>query len=487
LDQANDVTDAQLGIAIGRHLIEWDDRRKRYSLHDLVRAYIVDIADIEDLSMFRTRHAHYYSELCSHIDDLYRESGDSIFAALNLFDSENANIAAGFAFCADHASADESAAKVCTAFVRGLTHVMDLRLPPIVRAQVLVSGLEAAKQLGDTGLVVLHTGNLGRVYRELGEFDLALECQEWVLEMATKAGYREDQAYAHHHIGLVLLHRGDFLGGVGHLEQALNLSRDPTLSLTSLEANSLSNLGTAYLETNQPARALDYFRSAIELARELNDPRFLACTMNNLGVTLVTAQKEPLLAVEMLERALGIATDLGDQQLRFSVHAHLAQALAQAGRHDEALEIAKSQHSEAARIGYTKFEVDALQSIGDLYLASGDMAAAEASFETMLQIAHDRSDQSAQRKALGAMAQAAVHKRDKGSAIKLLEESLGLATEAREKASIAWRLGNLLFSAGNHDRAVTMTRQAMDYFAKIDHEGLDAMRDMVRRIEDGAE
>jgi hypothetical protein len=84
------------------------------------------------------------------------------------------NIAAGFLFCADHALADESAAKVCAAFVRGLTHVMDLRLPPFVRTQVLVSGLEAAKQLTDTGLVVLHAGNLGRVYKGLEELDLSV-------------------------------------------------------------------------------------------------------------------------------------------------------------------------------------------------------------------------------------------------------------------------------------------------------------------------
>ena len=265
LGQTEDVTDAHLAIAIGRHLVQWDAKRRRYSLHDLVCAHIVEVADIADLSSFSTRHAQYYSDLCSHIEDLYREGGESTFAALNLFDSENANIAAAFWFCTKHASADESAAKACTAFVRGLTHVMYLRLPPVVRAHVLVSGLEAAKRLGDTGLVVLHTGNLGRVYRELGELDLALKCQEFVLEKATKAGHREDQAYAHHHIGLIRLQQRDFLGGVGHLEEALKLCREPELAMKSLEANTLANLGTAYLETYQPAKALDCFRPALDI------------------------------------------------------------------------------------------------------------------------------------------------------------------------------------------------------------------------------
>jgi len=52
LDQQDDVIDVQLGIAIGRHLIEWDNKRRRYRLHDLVRAYIIDITENTELSDF---------------------------------------------------------------------------------------------------------------------------------------------------------------------------------------------------------------------------------------------------------------------------------------------------------------------------------------------------------------------------------------------------------------------------------------------------
>lgn len=483
--QPHNALDAQVGIAIGRHLIEWDSKRQRYRLHDLIRAYAIDTADALDLSAFRTRHAQYYSGLCSHIEELYRSGGESTFSALNVFDSESENIAAGFYFSAEHAATEESAAEACTAFVRGLTHVMDLRLPPAIRARVLMAGLEAAQKLRNTGLVVLHTGNLGRIYRQLGDLDMALKCHKWVLELATKAGHREDQAYAHHHIGLVLLEKDDFAGGVNHLHEALEFCRDPELDLKTLEANTLSNLGTAYSKTDRPARALDYFRSALNLARELNDPRFLASTMNNLGATLILGKTDPALAVEMLEGAFVIAESLGDRQMQFLVRASLVDALAQSNRSDDAIVLAQSQYEEAASIGYTKFEVDALRGIGELHLAKGDTTAAQALFEKMLQIARNRSDDYAKGKALGAMAELALHKGDRGLAIKLLEERLSLVHEPRDRARVAWNLGHLLAAEGNRDRAVALMRQAMEYFESIGHEAIDAMRERIRGVERG--
>src|SRR5262249_47783090 len=152
------------------------------------RAYIVDLTTTEQFGRFATRHAYHYADVCTEVERLYRCGGESVYDAINLFDNESVNIAAGFHFTAAHASTEASAAQICTSFVRGLTHVMDLRLSPLARAEVLVAGLQAAKTLQITGLVVLHTGNLGRVYRELGDLEMSLKCQEQVLQMATREG-----------------------------------------------------------------------------------------------------------------------------------------------------------------------------------------------------------------------------------------------------------------------------------------------------------
>jgi tetratricopeptide (TPR) repeat protein len=223
---------------------------------------------------------------------------------------------------------------------------------------------------------VLHTGNLGRVYRELGELDKALKCQEELLRKATVAGYREDQAYAHHHIGLTLLDKGDLKGGIRHLEEALTLSREPALDLKSLEAFTLNNLGTVYLRMDRPAKAMDYLRPALDLQDESSDPRMLTLVLVNLGTALVAGNRESALAAEMLDKALGIAEDLGDVRTQIAARQKLAEALGQCGRYDDALAAAKAQRAEAKLTGDLDMEVNAIRTIGDLHLAVADVASA---------------------------------------------------------------------------------------------------------------
>ena len=93
----------------------------------------------------------------------------------------------------------------------------------------------------------------------------------------------------------------------------------------------------------------------------------------------------------------------------------------------------------------------ALQTIGDLHLARGDIGASEASFETMLQIARDRSDRSAEVN-VSAMAQLALYKRDRVTAIEILEGRLGSVAKGRDQAAIAWNLGELVAAEGERER-----------------------------------
>jgi tetratricopeptide (TPR) repeat protein len=479
----SDEVDSQLAAAIGLHLIQWDDRRQRYALHDLIRAYVYDRSELMERSNFTTRHARYFSDVCSHIDELYREGGTSVFTALNLFDADLANIAAGFRFSAEHAATETVAAETCTSYVRGLTHVMDVRLSPLARLEVLTSGLTAARTLENLGLVVLHMGNLGRVYREIGELDTALQCHRNVLEMATKEGHRQDQAYAHHHIGLALLDKNEFLAGVDHLKEALELSRDPSLALKSLELSTLSNLGSAYLRSDQPAKALEYLRPAFEQFDERSDPRMLAMTMANIGVALVAGKTETPLAIEMLERALGIAEDLDDFRARLAARAALADAFVQNGRQSDALALARAQQSDAASVGYYSIEIEAIRKQGDIYIEMNDIAAARATYESLATIARDRNDLDAGRDAVSGKAKIAINERDNTTAITLLEERIKLASSPSDKARVACLLGDILAGEGVKVRAATVMREALDYYESINHEIVDSLRSRIHQIE----
>jgi tetratricopeptide (TPR) repeat protein len=311
--KSDEKTDMNITAALRRHLVAWDNKLQRYIMHDLIRAYFIDITSDKQLSNFLSSHACYYASCCTEVDRLYREQGESVFSALALFDAENVNIAAGFFFSASHAGSEKHAAEICNAFVRGMTHVMDLRLTLIARAEVLTAGLLAANTIGDKGLLVLHTGNLGRVYRELGKYDDSIKCHKWVLEMAVKAGFPEDQAYALHHIGLAMLDKGEENAGIENLNKAIQLIENRSLDLCTLKVATLNNLGTAYLKAKQPTKALGSLKSALELQGDHSDPRMLSLTLLNLGTILASQDAELAVSIDMLEKAVGIAEDLGDE------------------------------------------------------------------------------------------------------------------------------------------------------------------------------
>ena len=167
---------------------------------------------------------------------------------------------------------------------------------------------------------------------------------------------------------------------------------------------------------------MDYLRPVLDLPSVRNDPRGLAFALTNLGIALVSLHSEPNTAVEMLQNALGIAEDLGDVRAQLAARESLAEALGQAGRADDALATANAQYAEAVRTGYTDQEANAICTIGDLHLAMGNVASARASFEQLMEIARERSDQAIECKALRALARLAVHDGDNASAVRLRRE-----------------------------------------------------------------
>lgn len=229
---------------------------------------------------------------------------------------------------------------------------------------------------------------------------------------------------------------------------------------------------------------MDHLRPALDLQRELDQPRLLALTLINLGTALVTVKSEPEFAVEMLESALGITEGLGDLRSQLAARQRLAMALGQSGRLEDALATAKVQHAEVVRTGYLDMEADAILAIGDLYLATGDVASARASYETLMQLVHDRSDQAAERKAISALTDLALHEMDKATAARLLEQRLLLAVSLRDKAVVGVKLGELLATEGNFHRATVLLQQALEYFVSIDHETVGALRDRIRVLDD---
>ena len=230
----------------------------------------------------------------------------------------------------------------------------------------------------------------------------------------------------------------------------------------------------------------DYLLLALELQREVNNPRMLALTLVNCGTALVALDNEPDFAIELLENALGIAEDLDDVRTQLAARQKLAEALGQTGRLAEALAMANEQREESAKAGFHRLETEAMHTIGDLHLADSNVTLARASYEELLQVARDRSDQTTEHVAIGALAQLALHQGDKVGAVNLFEQQLILASSLRERAVTSGKLAKLALEQGDRPKAVTLLRDALEYYVSVNHEIVEDLKKQIRKIEDEA-
>ncbi|MBZ5668976.1 MAG: ATP-binding protein [Acidobacteriia bacterium] len=119
-----------LGELVTHSLLEWNEAARRYKLHDLVRDFAhARLTSVEGIEAERRHAAHCLSVLWE-TDRLYKQGGNAVKQAVDLFDREWANIQAGQARAASRAGEDERAARLCSAYPDAGVYCLALRQHP---------------------------------------------------------------------------------------------------------------------------------------------------------------------------------------------------------------------------------------------------------------------------------------------------------------------------------------------------------------------
>ena len=255
----------RLSDLVARSMVEWDETTGRYRLHDLARLFAEAqlIKDEAEKYQAQQRHAVHYKDVLTAAGELYLEGGEKMMQGLKLFDTEWINIQAGQAWAAMNSCKDKTVAEICNNFNEylGATHILNLRLHPRDWTIWLEAALAAARQLQNRQAEVVHLGNLGNAYSDLGEPRRAVEYFEEHLAIAREIGDK----------------RG--------------------------EGNSLGNLGNAYAVLGEPRRAIEYSEQDLVIAREIGDRRGEGNALGNLGIAYANLG-EPRRAIEYYEQVL---------------------------------------------------------------------------------------------------------------------------------------------------------------------------------------
>jgi len=327
-----------LGNLLRYSMLDWDEMRERYRLHDLARDYADGHLAVGERGALQAQHAAHYLQVLSAAQELYKQGGNDVLAGLTLFDKEWANIRAGQAWAAAHAGEDDGAATLCAAYPSAGIYCLVLRLHPREQIAWLKQALHAARQIGDRRGEGIHLGNLGVAYNTLGDARRAIAHYEQQLVIAREIGDRQEESNALGNLGLARADLGDARRAIAYYEQSLAIDRE--IGDRRGEGNALGNLGLARADLGDTRRAIEYYEQALAIDREIGDRRGEGLDLGNLGIAyyrLGDAQR----AIAYHEQALIIAREIGDRRGEGNDLWNMGLALESLGERERAIDLAE--------------------------------------------------------------------------------------------------------------------------------------------------
>lgn len=216
-------------------------------------------------------------------------------------------------------------------------------------------------------------GRMGRLYRQRGDYDRALEHFQMAFDLFEAAGDRRGVAGALDDMGSIHWLRGDYHLALERHRKALGIRR--ALGDKRSIALSLANIGRVHHDSGSFKAAVEQFREALELRREIGDRPGVVSSLRDLG-SVYQADGKLEAAQEMFEEALKIAREIGDRLLVAHVLFKIAEVLLEMSRSAEAAEALRQAEEIVVALGDRLGQAECARRSAEVSLVRGDHARA---------------------------------------------------------------------------------------------------------------
>jgi DNA-binding SARP family transcriptional activator/tetratricopeptide (TPR) repeat protein len=171
-----------------------------------------------------------------------------------------------------------------------------------------------------------------------------------------------------------------------HVVQAAAISAARRLNDPVAEAWGLDNLGFVYEERSQYAEARRSFQAALAIWEQLGDRGGEQRCLCNIANVLVALDQDVEEAVELLNRQIGIAREIGNDIAEMIGVGTQGEAYRNLGRMDDALRSMRKCAELARELGDAKIEGSSLCNIGIIHLKQQNFAEARSCLEEGLEL-----------------------------------------------------------------------------------------------------
>jgi tetratricopeptide (TPR) repeat protein len=314
-------------------LVEFDSRRDRYYVHDLVRDFTLSRLDESAFRSARFRHSKYYAEILAAADYLYRQSDTGVSLGLEMFDAERLNIEAGQRWPAANASGGEGLARLCLRYSEAGINLLPLRLNISEQIAWLTAGADSVRFLSKPrpGRNAVFRSEV-RVLNSLANAHLSLGELPKAAELFQRSVDRLEDLHAIYEGIDEAIGFGDLLRASGKYKKALKLHQGARLwievvktfplfiywnkspeDLLKAECHLWGSFGDDYLAIRDCDRALESFRSQLRFAEHIGDRRIQLRALGGLGAAYKLVRNYEF-AIDFQTRSLAIAEELQDKE-----------------------------------------------------------------------------------------------------------------------------------------------------------------------------
>ncbi|MEG3918621.1 CHAT domain-containing protein, partial [Microcoleus sp. T3_A4] len=167
---------------------------------------------------------------------------------------------------------------------------------------------------------------------------------------------------------------GDYAKAIDYAQQWLAIARE--IKDRESEGKALGNLGSAYLSLGDYAKAIEYTQQYLAIAREIKHRKSEGGALGNLG-TAYFYLDDYAKAIEYAQQVLAIAREIKDRESEGGALGNLGSAYFYLGDYAKAIEYAQQQLAIAREIKHRQSEGAALNNLALALSKSGNLPAAE--------------------------------------------------------------------------------------------------------------
>ena len=194
---------------------------------------------------------------------------------------------------------------------------------------------------------------LGTKFRNISQYDRAIELHQKALEYAVEANNIEFRIFSLNMLGVVYRRKEAIKTALDYCQEALELAEtieSPSLGIKRSINVSLNSIGNMYQTLKQYDRAISQFERSLQLETEIGNKRGMAVNHQNIGDCL-QAQGKLEAALENYRIALGYDEEIGSESGKTICNNGIAEIYIQQGKHKEALELLRPTLATAEKIG----------------------------------------------------------------------------------------------------------------------------------------